>query len=187
MSPRIRLLVLGSAWTAATFGVLSLERIQGDYSHAYCGPWGCLPPLQALAAMHGFWLMLFLLPTTWLLASASPTRLWLAGVSALWIGTFGLVVVAGRALTSWLEMAEEMPRFVGHRLLYGVITATDLPFAQLALIGVALWLVGRRRMRQGAGRPSGISSAPPANVEQVHDLLNSSQTGELLVGDMPRT
>jgi hypothetical protein len=162
MSRRICLLVLICVWSVATFGVLSLERIPGEYVHEFCGPWGCLPPLQALVAMHGFWLMLFLLPTTWLLASVSPSRLCLAGAGAFWIGMIGLIIVAGRGLTTWLDMAAEMPRYVGHRLLYSVVIATDLPFGQLALAGVASWLVGRQRMRPGAHRQSDTTAISEA-------------------------
>ena len=68
MSPQIRLLLFASAWVGTHVRGLALERIPGDYAHAYCGAWGCLPPLQALAAMHGFWLMMMIPPTAWLVA-----------------------------------------------------------------------------------------------------------------------
>jgi hypothetical protein len=156
MSNRIRLFCLALGWAGATFGVLAIERIPGDYAHGYCGPWGCLPPLQALVAIHGFWLMMLLPPTSWLIARASPPRLWATGVLVFWIGIFGLTLVAGRGLTSWLDTAGEFRRYAGQRFLYLVVTTTDLPFCQLALAGLVLWLVGRHR---------DVSSRSPVNGE----------------------
>ena len=147
MSPRIRPLLLASVWAGATFGVLALERLPGDYAHDYCGPWGCLPPLQALVAMHGFWLMLMVPPTAWLLGHVSPGRLCLAGATAFWVGAFGLAVVMGRGLLGWLDATGGLHHYAIQRMLYVAVTATDLPFGQAALMGIVLWLTGRRRMR----------------------------------------
>jgi hypothetical protein len=145
MTKLIRLFWLALAWAAVTFGVLAIERIPGDFGHAYCGPWGCLPPLQALAAMHGFWLMLFLPPAAWLIASASPSRLRAIGVFAFWVGIFGFALVTGYGLVSWLETAGEYRRYALQRFLYVAVGSTDLPFGQLAVTGLVLWLVGRHR------------------------------------------
>jgi hypothetical protein len=154
MSPRVRFVGWTFGWAGAAFGALALERIPGHYENELCGPWGCMPPLQALAAMHGFWLVLLLPPTAWMIARASPVWLWSVGTFALWIGIFGLVAVTGRGLTTWLETTGGIHRYAGQRLLYVAVTSTDLPFGQLAVAGVVLWLVGRRRIRCGVRRPT---------------------------------
>jgi hypothetical protein len=89
--------------------------------------------------------MMLLPPTAWLIARASPQRLQATGVLTFWIAIIGLALVAGRGLTSWLQMPEEFRRYAGQRILYLAVTATDLPFTQLALAGLVLWLVGRHR------------------------------------------
>jgi hypothetical protein len=155
MPPRIRLLVLAPAWAGATFGVLALERIPGDYAHDYCGPWGCLPPVQALVAMHGFWLLLMVPLAGWLLGRASPGLLRLAGAFAFWAGVLGLAVVMGRGLLGWLDATGSLYPFAVRHMLYVAVTATDLPFAQAALTGIVLWLVGCHRTRAGRVRTSG--------------------------------
>ncbi len=171
MSNRIRLFCLALGWAGATLGVLAIEQIPGDYAHAYCGPWGCLPPLQALAAIHGFWLMMLLPPTAWMIARASAPRLWATGVLAFWIGIFGLALVTGRGLTSWLETTAEFRRYAGQRFLYLAVTSTDLPFGQLALAGLVLWLVGRHR--EGSNR-SPVHGKTSARAGRSGDRLQPS-------------
>ena len=38
-------------WCVLLYAILSLRNLPGDDSHRLCGPWGCLPPIQALAAV----------------------------------------------------------------------------------------------------------------------------------------
>jgi len=40
MKLRVRPLTWATAWGGALYGVLCLEMIPGDFSHALCGPWG---------------------------------------------------------------------------------------------------------------------------------------------------
>jgi hypothetical protein len=164
MSPRIRWLVLASAWAGATFGVLALERIPGDYAHDCCGPWGCLPPLQALVAMHGFWLMLMVPPTAWLLGQASPAGLRIAGATAFWVGAFGLAVVMGRGLLGWLDATGGLHPYAVRRMLYVAVTATDAPFGQVALTGIVWWLVGRGRTRRSRAALEHEQTVPGAQA-----------------------
>ena len=60
------------AWALAAFGALSLANLPGEYGHSLCGPWGCLPPLQALAAMHLFWVVVLGPPVAWALMKWQP-------------------------------------------------------------------------------------------------------------------
>jgi hypothetical protein len=114
-----------------------------------------MPRLQALVALHGFWMMLLVLPTAWLLVRASPIALRVTGAAVFWGGILGLTVVAGRGLVNWLLTSWESSwQFAGHRLLYVAATETDLPFGQIALAGAVCLLVGRRRMRQQTDYPA---------------------------------
>jgi hypothetical protein len=185
MSPRIRWLLLASAWAGVTFGVLALERIPGDYAHDYCGPWGCLPPLQALAAMHGFWLMLMVPAVVWLLQRLSPAGLCLAGAFAFSVGAFGLAVVMGRGLLGWLDATGGIHRYAVQRMLYVAATATDLPFGQVAAVGVVWWLAGRSRMR-GARAVFRGAGAPPALAQPVPGARDSLTTASETAGGMNR-
>jgi hypothetical protein len=40
MAKPLRLALGAAVWAAAAFGVLAINNIPGDYSHALCGPWG---------------------------------------------------------------------------------------------------------------------------------------------------
>ena len=74
-------LVLGLiGWGLAGYAVLSLGQLPGEFGHSLCGPWGCLPPLQALAAMHLFWALALLPLIVLALAKGQPHHLRLAGM-----------------------------------------------------------------------------------------------------------
>jgi hypothetical protein len=108
-----------------------------------------MPPLQALAALHGFWLMLFVPPVAWLCSRLPPRRLRETGLFAFWLGTAGLAAVALSGLLSWHASADEIRAYVWQRMLYVIVTKTDVPSGQLALVGGSLWFAGRRRARRG--------------------------------------
>jgi hypothetical protein len=165
---RIRWIWLALAWLAATYGVLAVERIPGDYAHAFCGPWGCLPRLQALAAIHGFWLMVLLPPTAWLVAIASPLQLRLLGLSATSAGLFGLSVVVGRDLLAWSESTDQFWRYAAARAIFTTLMTKDLPFGQLALAGSVLWLVGARRQRATPESYIGPDAAPGVDTDDAN-------------------
>ncbi len=179
MPPGTRWIVLAVAWIGATFGILAIERISGDFGRALCGPWGCLPPLQALVAMHGFWTMVALPPTLWLLANLSPLRLQLIGTGALTAGLVGLTVVVARDLLAWSEVAAHFWRYAAARAACTMAMTTDMPFGQLALAGGVLWWTGRRH---ASVRATSLAdhAEPPCSVEG-----NGDQPGATASATMP--
>jgi uncharacterized protein YjeT (DUF2065 family) len=109
-----------------------------------------MPPLQALAAMHGFWFVLLLPPAVWTARRLPPALLRLIGGALAAIGTLALVGLALREAVTWLpSMPDERTRYLPHRIVYVVATLTDVPLMQLVTVGIVCWVVGRLRGARG--------------------------------------
>lgn len=120
-----------------------------------------MPPLQALAALHGFWLLLLLPPGMWAACCWSPLRLRLLGSTLIAFGVLGLVVLAAREATTWLpSVPDEQARYFSHRLLFVATNLTDLPLMQLTLAGTVCWMAGRLRGTRRQSASAGPESAP---------------------------
>src|SRR5262245_30063099 len=102
MSLKPRHLLWVGAWGLAVYGVLVFGTLPLDLGeHDLCGPWGCLPPIQALISLHAFW-VLVLLPATWGgLVFLYPRVLWWVGVVVTGLGLVGLVALIGREGVVW--------------------------------------------------------------------------------------
>ena len=135
----------GLVWAGIAYGVLSLRDLPGDYSHRFCGPWGCLPPLQAVAAMHGFWILVVVPPSAWAIRAAQPRTLRAIGWSLTTLGIGGIGIVLAWESWTWTHRygagwADHLPQ----RLLAATITTTDVPLLQCLAVGVVLSVTGRR-------------------------------------------
>jgi hypothetical protein len=105
-----------------------------------------MPPLQALAALHGLWLLVLLPPAVWTACRWPPPRLRLLGSTLVAIGAVGFAILAAREAATWLPTVPgEQVRYLPHRLLYVVATLTDVPLLQLTLAGTVCWVAGRVR------------------------------------------
>jgi hypothetical protein len=105
-----------------------------------------MPPVQALAALHGAWLVLLLPPTVWMMRRWPARRLWLTGIALTTIGVVGLAALAGRDLLIWFSWTPPAyQRYVVQRILFAIATATDLPLVQLTVVGMVCWVVGKQR------------------------------------------
>ena len=79
-------------WLVATYGILKLADLPGDGGlKVLCGPWGCLPPLQALAAAHGFWLIVIGPAAAWAGSRLSTRGLARLGLALAAIGSAGVL------------------------------------------------------------------------------------------------
>jgi hypothetical protein len=132
-------------WCVLLYGILSLRELPGDYSHRLCGPWGCLPPIQALAAVHGAWTLVIATAVAWFLRTRSPRTLRRTGVVLTCLGAGGLAVLAGHDLSTWpLRASDGAGAYLPQRLLCSIAMATDLPLVQTTIAGAATWYVGEK-------------------------------------------
>jgi hypothetical protein len=130
-------------WILALYGILSLRGLPGDYSRPCCGPWGCLPPIQALAAVHGAWALVTATAVPWLIRTQPARTLRCAGIVLGGLGASGLVVITGHDLSIWpLDVSTDAPTYRAQHLLCSIAMATDLPLVRTAIAGAVTWYVG---------------------------------------------
>jgi hypothetical protein len=152
MSRTIRLGLGVLAWSGLTYGVLSLRLLPGDSAHPFCGPWGCLPPLQALAAMHGFWILVVGPPAAWAGRACYPRTLGAAGLSLMALGILGIGVVLGWESWTWTRRyGAGWGDYLPQRLLTALVTTTDVPLLPSLAAGIALSIAARRQQPGDAG------------------------------------
>ncbi len=108
-----------------------------------------MPPLQALVALHGLWILI-ILPATLSAARKWPLSwLRLVGVVLTTVGLLVLAILGGRELLHWYPAADPArQRFIVQRIVYVLATTTDLPVLQVITAGVTLRLAARRRTRR---------------------------------------
>jgi hypothetical protein len=144
MSRTIRLGLGVLAWSGLTHGVLSLRLLPGDYAHSFCGRFGCLLPLQALAAMHGFWILVVGPPTAWAIRAGHPGALRTIGLSLTALAILGIGIVVGWESWTWTHRYGAAWRgYRPQRLLTTLVTTTDVPLLQILGAGIVLSIAGR--------------------------------------------
>jgi hypothetical protein len=137
-------------WTSLTYATLSLRFLPGDYSRLYCGAWGCLPPLQAVAAMHGFWVLVVVPPAVWAIRTCPPGTVKAIGLSLLTLGALGIGGVLAWESWTWTHRGSaRWTEYLPQRVLAAMITITDFPLLQVFGAGVALRLTVRRDPGKG--------------------------------------
>jgi hypothetical protein len=152
------------AWAGAAYGALLLESVPGDFGHGWCGPWGCFPPLQALAAMHLFWTVLLVPPTAWAIRRCPLPTLRRLGITVTLLGALSVTLLAVRETLTWLpKVPAEYRRYLARRILYALATWTDYPAVQLTLAGVACWVA--------AARPGKRPQGKTGSDETGHDVV----------------
>ena len=130
-------------WAAMLWGVLRVANLPGDWGHGICGPWGCGPPLQALVACHGFWLVLTLPIVCMLISGLSPHWRIRLGVGLFLTGVAGLTAIVVYQAVVWLPDALPFQRaYFPQRCLFVLATLVDWPVVPLLLSGTVLCLSG---------------------------------------------
>jgi hypothetical protein len=179
MTLKVRYLACVFVWVGAVFGLQFLATLPRDLGeallgHSLCGPWGCLPPLQALVAMHAFWVLLLIPLVLWAVRSWPPVWLWSFGVALTGLGLLGLAVVAGWEVRQcWLKFPDLRP-YVVQRVLYVLATLIHVPLVQVTLAGLTCWLAGKWRW---PARTLSPVAAPPGPAAVLGD--RPVQAGEV--------
>lgn len=150
LTPRFFLGLL--VWVGLAFGVALVGTTPGDLGNPLCGPWGCSPPVQALAAMHALWLLLLTPPMLWIFKIWPPARVWWTGVFLTLLGFSGVLFVVGWQALTWLQVSPDMQQYFPMRIVFMLAVLTDYPIVEFALLGVVSWALGWFRLRR-AGTP----------------------------------
>jgi hypothetical protein len=105
--------------------------------------------VQALAALHGFWIVVAVPALIMVLRRLSPKQLWLLGLTLTTAGVVGLLVFIVQDLTRWLRtVPPEFRRYSFQRILFAIGTNPDVPLVQVAAAGTVCWIVGILRNKR---------------------------------------
>jgi hypothetical protein len=147
MSQTIRLGLAILTWAGLAYSILFVRLLPGDYVHSFCGPWGCLPPLQALAAMHGFWILVVVPPAAWAIRACHSRALGAAGLSLITLAVVGIGLVFARESWLWTHChgVAAWGNYLPQRLFAAAITTTDVPVLQSLAAGIVLSIAAWRK------------------------------------------
>jgi hypothetical protein len=114
-----------------------------------------VPPVQALAALHGFWMVVAVAALVLVLGRLTPVQLRLLGAALTAAGVVGLLVFIGWDLTRWLgTVPPDFRRYSFQRILFAVGTSPDVPLVQVAAAGAVCWIVGILRKYRKDSAPT---------------------------------
>jgi hypothetical protein len=148
-----------AGWTAAGLAALSPAMLPVDAGEDLCGVWGCLPPVQALAALHLFWAVAAA-AVVWGVRRWRPALLLPCGTVLLTAGLIGAAAAATDVARWRAGMPERHRHLWPRRAAFTVATATDRPMVQAAAAGLAAAVLAWRR-RRALTPPAGSAPAPP--------------------------
>jgi hypothetical protein len=102
-----------------------------------------VPPVQALAALHGFWIVLAVPALVLVFRRLTPKQLRFLGVVVTTAGVVGLLAFIVQDLARWLSTAPpDFRRYSFQRILFAIGTNPDVPLVQVAAAGAVCWIVG---------------------------------------------
>jgi hypothetical protein len=108
-----------------------------------------VPPVQALAALHGFSIVAAVGILVLVLHRLTAKQLRLLGSASTSAGVVGLLVFIGWDLTSWLgTVPPDFHRYSFQRVLFAIGTNPDVPLVQFTAAGAICWIVGALRKKQ---------------------------------------
>jgi hypothetical protein len=138
-------------WGGTFYSTLSLSHLRGSWSNAFCGPWGCSAPLEALLACHLSWI--FVLGSgLWFFRRNLPiNRLFWLGVSATVSSSIGIAALMTVSAVQWYDRTSGKMTYIWQHLGLELVGFVDLPLLELLTIGcVSLGAAYRynRRLRK---------------------------------------
>lgn len=99
-----------------------------------------MPPLQALAALHGFWLMMLLPPAFWLRQHANATQHRWARWTFWGLGLAGLLGIVGHTVAIWVpEAPSDRQPYLLHRVVFVLVTLAIVPILPVTAAGFVCW------------------------------------------------
>jgi hypothetical protein len=108
-----------------------------------------VPPVQALAALHGFWIVAALPALVFVLRRLTSKQLRLLGLVSATAGVVGLLVFIVQDLARWLStVPPDFRRYSFQRILFAIGTNPDVPLVQVAAAGAVCWIVGVLRNKR---------------------------------------
>ena len=108
-----------------------------------------MPPVQALAALHGFWIVVAIPPLVMALRRLTPKQLRLFGLTLATAGLVGLVVFIVQDLARWLSTAPaDFYRYSFQRIVFTIGTNPDVPLVQVIAAGAVCWIAGKLRSKR---------------------------------------
>jgi hypothetical protein len=108
-----------------------------------------VPPVQALAALHGFWIVVAVPAMVLVLRRLTSKQLRLLGLTLTTAGVAGLVVFIAQDLARWLAtVPPDFRRYSFQRILFAIGTNPDVPLVQVAAAGAVCWIVGVLRNKR---------------------------------------
>jgi len=108
-----------------------------------------VPPVQALAALHGFWIIVAVPSLVIVLRRLTPKQLRLLGLALTTASVVGLLVFIAQDLARWLStVPPDFRRYSLQRMLFAIGTNPDVPLVQVAAAGAVCWMVGIIRSKR---------------------------------------
>jgi hypothetical protein len=104
-----------------------------------------MPPLQALVALHVFWVLLLLPAVAAAVYQLSPGKLRLLGWVLSALGILGLAIVA---IHEALDIPPEYRYYLPQRILFVLATSTDVPIVQVVSAGLVCLIASRISVRE---------------------------------------
>jgi hypothetical protein len=149
-------------WGLLTYAVLGLRNIRMGMDESLCGVWGCLPPLEALIAYHGFCLMLAVPPVWLLFQNCSPDKLACAGKALIVLAFTAVAIITGYETITWLRLVPSGYRqFFLQRIMYVMAVHPEIPVIPVLLSGMACLTGSELKRRKTCKRePSGLAMSP---------------------------
>jgi hypothetical protein len=122
-------------WGGALYATLSLSHLRGSWSNAFCGPWGCSAPLEALLSCHLSWL--FVLGSGfWFFRCNLPiNRLFWLGFAATVSSIVGIAALLTVSAIQWYERTSGKMTYIMQHLGLELVGLVDLPLLELLIIG----------------------------------------------------